>query len=242
MDRALFAAATGMAAQQQNLDTIADDLANPTSPASRVGAKRSPSSSRRARAASERCRLGSHPMFVQGQLDAQRRALRSRDRRPGLLYRRRRARQALVHARRRVFARRGRYDARRRRAPARGRTRPERRAVALSVRKTARSPRRSRAVRGRRTDSHSGVRRARSPARDRRCALRSDAGIGPARNVAPGGENGPKLRFGMLERSQRHHRRIDDAHPLGPAGLRSQRERHPSRRRNAADCNNLQRT
>ena len=28
MDRALFAAATGMAAQQQNLDAIADDLAN----------------------------------------------------------------------------------------------------------------------------------------------------------------------------------------------------------------------
>jgi len=28
MDRALFAAASGMAAQQQNLDTIADDLAN----------------------------------------------------------------------------------------------------------------------------------------------------------------------------------------------------------------------
>ena len=28
MDRALFAAATGMAAQQRNLDTIADNLAN----------------------------------------------------------------------------------------------------------------------------------------------------------------------------------------------------------------------
>ena len=28
MDRALFAAASGMAAQQQNLDTIADNLAN----------------------------------------------------------------------------------------------------------------------------------------------------------------------------------------------------------------------
>ncbi|HTX60096.1 MAG TPA: flagellar basal body protein, partial [Verrucomicrobiae bacterium] len=28
MDRALYAAASGMAAQQQNLDTIASDLAN----------------------------------------------------------------------------------------------------------------------------------------------------------------------------------------------------------------------
>ena len=34
MNRAMYAAASGMAAQQTNLDVIADNLANPTSPAS----------------------------------------------------------------------------------------------------------------------------------------------------------------------------------------------------------------
>ncbi len=68
MDRALFAAATGMAAQQQNLDAIADDLANTDV----AGFKGSAQTFAELVAPGEggigTVSLGSHAIFTQGQL------------------------------------------------------------------------------------------------------------------------------------------------------------------------------
>ncbi|MGA9418960.1 MAG: flagellar hook-basal body complex protein, partial [Candidatus Cybelea sp.] len=68
MDRALFAAASGMAAQQQNLDTIADNLAN----AGVVGYKGSAQRFAELVAPGERglgtVALGAHVLFAQGKL------------------------------------------------------------------------------------------------------------------------------------------------------------------------------
>jgi flagellar basal-body rod protein FlgG len=68
LDRALFASATGMAAQQQNLDTIADNLANADVP----GFKGSVDAFAELAAPGERglgtVSLGSHVLFTQGKL------------------------------------------------------------------------------------------------------------------------------------------------------------------------------
>jgi flagellar basal-body rod protein FlgG len=68
LDRALFASATGMAAQQQNLDTIADNLAN----ADVAGFKGSIEAFAELAAPGERglgtVSLGSHVLFTQGKL------------------------------------------------------------------------------------------------------------------------------------------------------------------------------
>ena len=69
MDRALYAAATGMAAQQQNLDTISDNLAN----ADVAGFKGSAESFAALAAPGERgmgtVALGAHAIFTQGKLE-----------------------------------------------------------------------------------------------------------------------------------------------------------------------------
>ncbi len=69
MDRALFAAATGMAAQQQNLDTIANNLAN----ADVVGFKGSEDEFTALAAPGESgagtVRTGEHPLFKAGKLE-----------------------------------------------------------------------------------------------------------------------------------------------------------------------------
>jgi flagellar basal-body rod protein FlgG len=68
MNRALFAAATGMAAQQTNLDVIANNLAN----ADVAGFKQAAASFTDVAAPGERglgtASLGTHPVFVQGKL------------------------------------------------------------------------------------------------------------------------------------------------------------------------------
>jgi flagellar basal-body rod protein FlgG len=69
MDRALFAAATGMSAQQQNLDTIANNLAN----GEVVGFKGSENEFAALAAPGEpgagTVRIGEHPLFKQGKLE-----------------------------------------------------------------------------------------------------------------------------------------------------------------------------
>ena len=69
MDRALFAAASGMAAQQQNLDTIANNLAN----ADVVGFKGSADEFAALAAPGEpgagTVSIGAHPLFKQGKLE-----------------------------------------------------------------------------------------------------------------------------------------------------------------------------
>jgi flagellar basal-body rod protein FlgG len=69
MDRALFAAATGMAAQQQNLDTIANNLAN----GEVVGFKGSENEFAALAAPGEpgagTARVSEHPLFKQGKLE-----------------------------------------------------------------------------------------------------------------------------------------------------------------------------
>ncbi len=178
MDRALFAAASGMAAQQRNLDTIADNLAN----AGVVGFKGSAQSFAELIAPGQgglgTVALGARMLFAQGKLarspgpfdlaidgpgfftlvDAHGHRYYTRD--GAVLARRRR------NAAQRARFTFGRSAHSRRRALRHGRSRRQR---SCDVCK-----RRAR----HRTDPRGRVCRSRTAARDRRRALRSDAGIG----------------------------------------------------------------
>jgi flagellar basal-body rod protein FlgG len=68
MDRALFAAASGMAAQQQNLDTIANDLANTDVAGYKGSAQRFAELAAPGDAGAGTVALGPHVLFAQGKL------------------------------------------------------------------------------------------------------------------------------------------------------------------------------
>ncbi|MDE2481799.1 MAG: flagellar hook basal-body protein, partial [bacterium] len=68
MERALFAAATGMAAQQQNLDTIADNLANADVAGFKGSAQRFAVLAAPGEPAAGTIALGARPIFTQGKL------------------------------------------------------------------------------------------------------------------------------------------------------------------------------
>jgi flagellar basal-body rod protein FlgG len=201
MDRALFAAASGMTAQQRNLDTIADNLAN----AGVVGFKGSAQHFAELVAPGEgglgTVALGARVFFAQGKLARSAGPFDLAIDGPGFF--------TLVDAHgRRYYTRDGEFS---RAADGTLRTQRDLRlagvripADALSATVAADGSVRATFVKGVRTIG--AIRIAEFPAAEH---LRSVDGVlfeatpqsGEARTVAPGSDDGPKLRFGMLEES-----------------------------------------
>jgi flagellar basal-body rod protein FlgG len=201
MDRALFAAATGMAAQQQNLDAIADDLANTDV----AGFKGSAQTFAELVAPGEggigTVATGSHAVFTQGQLARSGGPFDLAIEGPGFF--------TVVDERgHHAYTRAGEFS---RAADGTMRDAQDRRldgvrvpdgALALSVADDGTVD----ATFNGGTRAIGRIRIAEFAAPER---LRATGGAlfdathdsGPARYVTPGAQNGPKLRFGMLERS-----------------------------------------
>ncbi len=201
MDRALFAAASGMAAQQRNLDTIADNLAN----AGVVGFKGSAQSFAElvapGRGGFGTVALGAHVFFTQGKLARSAGPFDLAIDGPGFF--------TLTDARgHRYYTRDGEFS---RAADGTLRNARDLRLTNLRVPADALSATVAAdgtvtatfasGPRGDRAHTHRGVRGARPVACARRCALRSNGGFGRAARDRAGLDGGPKLRFGMLEES-----------------------------------------
>lgn len=201
MDRALFAAASGMAAQQQNLETIADNLAN----AGVVGYKGSAQSFAELAAAGGRgagtVALGARTLFAQGKLARSAGAFDLAIDGPGFF--------TLVDAHgRRVYTRDGQFS-----RAADGTLRNARDARLAGVRipadalsATVEPDGSVRAAFANGTRTIARLRLAEFPAPERLRAVdgtffEATPESGRPRDVAPGGDDGPKLRFGMLEES-----------------------------------------
>ncbi len=201
MDRALFAAASGMAAQQQNLDTIADNLAN----AGVVGFKGSAQSFAELVTPDRRglgtVALGARVFFAQGKLSRSPGPFDLAIDGPGFF--------SLVDARgRRYYTRDGQFS---RSADGTLRNAHDLRLAGVRIPGDALAATvetdgsvRAKFTGGARVIGH--VRLAEFSAPE---ALRAIDGAlfeatpasGKAREMVPGGEEGPKLRFGMLEES-----------------------------------------
>lgn len=198
MDRALYAAASGMAAQQLNLDVIANNLAN----ADVTGFKASVATFAELAAPGERAlgttALGEHAIFAQGRLSKADGAFDVAIDGPGLF--------AVEDARgRRLFTRAGAFS--------RGADGALRDDAGYRL-EGVRIPQDALSVgvgedgavtiatsRGRRTIAHLELAEFAAPEhlRDLGGALfEATAASGPARMVRPGGD-GPRIRFGMLE-------------------------------------------
>jgi len=201
MDRALFAAATGMAAQQQNLDTVADDLANTDV----AGFKGSALSFAELVAPGEggvgTVSLGSHALFTQGQLARSGGPFDLAIDGPGFF-------TVVDEHGHRAYTRAGEFS---RAADGTMRDAQDRRldglrvpADALSLRVAEDGTVTAAFTNGTRTIGRLRLAEFAAPER-----LRATGGAlfeatpqsGAARDVLPGGKDGPKLRFGMLERS-----------------------------------------
>jgi flagellar basal-body rod protein FlgG len=201
MDRALFAAASGMAAQQQNLDTIADDLANADVAGFKGSAQRFAELSATGEAGFGTVALGSHVLMTQGKLAKSGGPFDMAIDGPGFF--------SVVDARgRRSYTRDGEFeraaDGTLRNAQGLHLESVRIPADALSLAVAEDGSIRATFAGG--TRSIGRVRIAVFPAPDH---LRSVSGSlfaataasGAARQVVPGSDDGPKLRFGMLERS-----------------------------------------
>ncbi len=201
MDRALFAAASGMAAQQRNLDTIADNLAN----AGVVGFKGSAQSFAElvapGRGGSGTVALGAHVFFTQGKLARSAGPFDLAIDGPGFF--------TLTDARgRRYYTRDGEFS-----RAADGTLRNARDLRLTNLRVPADALSATVAADGTVTATFASgprsigrVRIAEFAAPDRLRALdgalfEATTGSGDPREIAPGSDGGPKLRFGMLEES-----------------------------------------
>jgi flagellar basal-body rod protein FlgG len=201
MDRALFAAATGMAAQQQNLDAIADDLANTDVSGFKGSAQTFAELVAPGEGGIGTVALGSHALLTQGQLARSGGPFDLAIEGPGFF--------TVVDERgHRSYTRSGEFS---RAADGTMRDAQDRRldgvrvpdgALALNV--TEDGSVRATLPGGVRTVGQ--IRIAEFAAPDR---LRATGGAlfdatpqsGAAKFITPGSEGGPKLRFGMLERS-----------------------------------------
>ncbi len=201
MNRALFAAASGMAAQQQNLDTIADNLAN----AGVVGFKGSAQSFAELIAAGRpglgTVALGARVYFAQGKLARSPGPFDLAIDGPGFF--------TLVDAHgRRYYTRDGQFS---RSADGTLRNAHDLRLCgvriptdALSATVEANGNVRAKFAGGARVIGH--VRLAEFPAPEELRAIdgalfEATRASGKAREIVPGGDDAPKLRFGMLEES-----------------------------------------
>jgi flagellar basal-body rod protein FlgG len=201
VDRALFAAATGMAAQQQNLETITDDLANADVTGYKGSARTFGELVAPGAGGVGTVSLGSHVMFTQGKLERSGGPCDLAIDGPGFF--------VLEDARgHRSYTRDGGFS---RAADGTLRTVQGQRlqgirvpADALSIAVGAEGTITARFARGTRVIGR--VRLAEFAAPDRLRSIggtRFEAthGSGAPREIVPGSELGPKLRFGMLERS-----------------------------------------
>jgi len=201
MDRALFAAASGMAAQQRNLDTIADNLAN----AGVVGFKGSAQSFAELIAPGAgglgTLALGPRILFAQGKLARSAGPFDLAIDGPGFF--------SLVDARgRRIYTRDGQFA---RAADGTLRDSHDARlagirvpADALSLTVSDDGSVRAAFANGTRTIARIELAEFASPERLRAldgARFEATAESGKPRSIAPGGDAGPKLRFGMLEES-----------------------------------------
>ncbi|MEO6834796.1 MAG: flagellar hook basal-body protein [Candidatus Tumulicola sp.] len=201
MDRALFAAASGMAAQQQNLDTIADDLANTDVAGFKGSVQRFAELVAPGEGGVGTVALGAHVLLGQGKLAKTGGPFDVAIDGPGFF--------AVLDARgHRAYTRDGEFE---RAADGTVRNAQGFRLEGLHVPANALSVSVAedgnvRATFADGTRSIGRVRIAEFPAPDH---LRSVGGSlfeatvrsGAPRDVLPGSESGPKLRFGMLERS-----------------------------------------
>ena len=201
MDRALFAAASGMAAQQQNLDTIADNLAN----AGVVGYKGSAQRFAELVAPGKRglgtVALGAHVLFAQGKLARSPGPFDLAIDGPGFF--------TLVDEHgRHLYTRDGQFA-----RSADGTLRNARDARLEGIRipsdalsATVMPDGKVRVTFANGTRTIGQIRLAEFPAPDRLRAVdgalfEATRESGKPREIVPGSDNGPKLRFGMLEES-----------------------------------------
>jgi flagellar basal-body rod protein FlgG len=201
MDRALFAAASGMAAQQQNLDTIADGLANADVAGFKVSVQRFGELSAAGEPGLGTVALGPHVLLTQGKLAKSGGPFDVAIEGPGFF--------TVVDAHgRRAYTRDGEFerasDGRLRNAGGMFLDNVRVPADALSLSVADDGTVRATFATGTRTIGH--LRIAVFPAPDNLSSVggslfAATAASGAPRQLAPGSEAGPKIRFGMLERS-----------------------------------------
>ncbi len=197
MDRAMYAAATGMAAQQQNLDTIADDLAN----ADVARFKGSAELAAPGEGGAGTVALGARVLFTQGKLAKSGGLFDVAIEGPGFF--------TVVDARgRRAYTRDGEFE-----RAADGTLRTSRgmhlenlRVPADALSLSVADDGSVRAAFANETRTIGRLRIAVFPAPDRLNGIggslfTATAASGAPRDVVPGSGDGPKVRFGMLERS-----------------------------------------
>ncbi len=200
MDRALFAAATGMAAQQQNLETIADNLANADVSGFKGSAETFAALAAPDRRAVGTIALGTHPVFTQGKLERGNGAFDMAIDGEGFF--------ELARGHERAYTRDGAFsrtaDGRLRNAEGWSLHGVRIPVDALKVRVTDDGSVRVTTSKGTRVVAH--LRLALIPAPERMQSIggtifRVTPQSGRALLVAPGHGDGPRIRFGMLERS-----------------------------------------
>ncbi len=201
MDRALFAAASGMAAQQRNLDTIADNLANAGVVGFKGSAQRFAELVAPGQGGLGTVALGAHVLFAQGKL--------ARSAGPFDLAIDGAGFFTVVDAPgHRYYTRDGQFS---RAADGTLRNGNDLRldgvkipAGALSASVSADGTVHARFSNGTRVIGHIRLAEFAAPERLRPLGgtlFEATPECGKARNIVPGGDDGPKLRFGMLEES-----------------------------------------